>query len=90
MKEKFQTFRGKRGLDVKSINDKNVRFVTQVLACKMLRKCHKDEVPVAVIAAIEKCMEGVQMNWATFLVNQFLQDCTRPRKRAQNSITHGC
>jgi hypothetical protein len=36
MKEKFDTFRGKRGLDVKSINDKNVRFVMQVLACKLL------------------------------------------------------
>jgi hypothetical protein len=31
MKEKFQTFRGKRGLDVKNINDNNVRFATQVL-----------------------------------------------------------
>jgi hypothetical protein len=26
MKENFQTFRGKRGLDVKNINDINVRF----------------------------------------------------------------
>jgi hypothetical protein len=38
MKEKFHTFRGKRGLDVKRINDKNVRFVMQVLACKLLLK----------------------------------------------------
>jgi hypothetical protein len=57
---------------VKNINDKNVRFAMQVLACKLLQKCRKDEVPAAVIAAIEKCVEGVQMNWATFLVNQFL------------------
>jgi len=28
MKDKFDTFRGKRGLDVKRINNKNVRFVT--------------------------------------------------------------
>jgi hypothetical protein len=81
MKEKFDTFRGKRGLDVKNINDKNVRFVTQVLACKLLRKCHKDEVSTAVIAATEKCMEGVQMNWATFLVNKFLQDCTEAQEK---------
>jgi hypothetical protein len=26
MKEKFQKFRGKKGLDVKNINDKNVQF----------------------------------------------------------------
>jgi hypothetical protein len=72
MKEKFQTFRGKRGLDVKNISDPNVWFAMQVLACKLLHKCRKDEVPTAVIAAAEKCVEGVQMNWATFLVNQFL------------------
>jgi hypothetical protein len=59
-------------LDVKKIKDDNVRFMMQVLAYKLLRKFHKDEVPAAVIAAIEKCVEGVQMNWATFLVNPFL------------------
>jgi hypothetical protein len=62
VKEKFETFIGKRGLDVKSINDKNVRFVTQVLAYKILRKCFKDEVPTAVITVVEKFVEGVQMN----------------------------
>jgi hypothetical protein len=36
MKDKFDTFRGKRGLDVRNINDKNVRFAMQVLACKLL------------------------------------------------------
>jgi hypothetical protein len=30
----------------------------QVLACKLLRKCHKDEVLAAVIAVAEKCAEG--------------------------------
>jgi hypothetical protein len=59
MKEKFQTFRGKRGMDVKSIKDKNVRFVMQVLACNMLRKGCKYEVPVAVISSLEQCVEGV-------------------------------
>jgi hypothetical protein len=35
MKEKFHTFRGKRGLDVMNINDSGVWFATQVLACKL-------------------------------------------------------
>jgi hypothetical protein len=69
MKEKFQTHRGKQGLDVKNINNKNVRFAMQVLACKLLCKCKKDEVPAVVIEVVEKCVEWVQMNWATFLVN---------------------
>jgi hypothetical protein len=64
MKEKFQTLRGKRGLDVKNISETNVQFATQVLACKLLDKGRNDEVLTA-----EKCVEGVQMNWTTFLVN---------------------
>jgi hypothetical protein len=49
MKEKYDTHRGARGLDVVSINDDSVRFVMQVLACKLLRKCHRDQVPTGVI-----------------------------------------
>jgi hypothetical protein len=41
--------RGVCGLDVASICDPTVRFVTQVLACKLLRKCQKDQVPMTVI-----------------------------------------
>jgi hypothetical protein len=62
LKDKFHNFRGKRGLDVANISDDFVQFEMQVLAYKLLRKCHKDEVSVAVIAAAEKCVEGVQMN----------------------------
>jgi hypothetical protein len=45
MKEKYGTFRGAHGLDVANINDDIVRFATQVLACKLPRKCHEDQVP---------------------------------------------
>jgi hypothetical protein len=51
------------------------KVLTQALACKLLRKCRKYQVPTMVIAAAEQCVEGVQMNWETFLLNQFLIDC---------------
>jgi hypothetical protein len=69
MKDKFHTFRRKRGLDVANINDGNVQFETQVFSCELLRKFLKEKVSVTVIVTAEKCVEGVQMNWATFLVN---------------------
>jgi hypothetical protein len=47
----------------------------QALACKLLRKCRKDQVPAGVIVVVEKCVEGVSMSWAPFLLNQFLIDC---------------
>jgi hypothetical protein len=62
MKEKFHTIWGQCGLDVASICDPTMRFVTQVLACKFLRKCRKDQLPAIVIVKDEKCVEGAQMN----------------------------
>jgi hypothetical protein len=55
IKEKYGTYRGMCGLDVVSINDYTVRFVSQVLACKLLRKCHKHQVPARAIGTMEKC-----------------------------------
>jgi hypothetical protein len=49
MKQKFHTVRGVCGLDVPSICDPTIRLVTQALACKMLWKCRKDQVPTGVI-----------------------------------------
>jgi hypothetical protein len=62
MKEKFGTLIGVHRLDVASISDDYVKFVMQVLYCKSLRKCLKDQVPVGAIATTEKCIEGIQMN----------------------------
>ena len=55
MKDKFYTFRGERWLYVENISDDVVQFLTQVLACKLLRKYHKDEVSATVIAVAKKC-----------------------------------
>jgi hypothetical protein len=41
-------------LDVAIISDDVVRFAMQVLTCKLLRKCQKDEVSAAVIETMEK------------------------------------
>ena len=59
IKEKFNIFRGERGLDVESTNYECVRFATQFLACKLLRKCRRAQVLVGVIASTEKCIEGI-------------------------------
>jgi hypothetical protein len=42
MKDKYDTHRGVRGLDVVNINDDIVRFATQVMDFKLLRKCRRD------------------------------------------------
>jgi hypothetical protein len=54
-----------------------------------MHKFHRDEVSDVVITSAKKCVEGIQMNWANFLRNQFLQDCTEAHKMASSSIMHG-
>jgi hypothetical protein len=69
MKEKFNTHKVVCGLDIESINEDCVRFVKQVMSYKLLRKCQRDQVSTCAIEMVEKCIEGVQMNWEMFFVN---------------------
>jgi len=89
MKDKYDTHKGVCGFDIVSINDDTIRFMMQVLACKLLRKCRKDQVITGVIETTKKCVARVQMNWATFLVNQLLWIAGRHKINEKNSIMHG-
>jgi hypothetical protein len=50
-----------RGVVISEINDWRVQFATQLLACKILSKCKKDECLLGIIVAIEQCLGGVQL-----------------------------
>jgi hypothetical protein len=41
----------------------------------MLRKCHREEVPVGVVAVAAQSTEGTSMSWAPYLLKLFLEDC---------------
>ena len=45
MKKKYGTDRGTRSIIIKWINNVATQLGTKILACKLLRKCRKDEVP---------------------------------------------
>jgi hypothetical protein len=49
-------------------------MATKLMACKMMRKCHKEEVPVGVIAAAAQCVNGTSLSWAPYLLNLFMED----------------
>ena len=59
MKKKCKLKKKKRGYGISNISDKAVKVETQILAGKVMRKCHKDKVPVLVVALAEQCAEGV-------------------------------
>lgn len=48
MKRKHKLEKKKKGYATSSINDKVVKVMTQILAGKVMCKCHVDEVPMPV------------------------------------------
>lgn len=59
MKIKYKLENWKWGYAIASIKDRGVRITTQLLAGKLMRKCHTDEVLTNVIALLEQCVERV-------------------------------
>jgi hypothetical protein len=81
MKKKYGTERGSRGMIINRISEPTMRLVTKLMACKLLRKCRKEEAPAGVIAAVTQCAKGSLLSWTPYLLNLFLDDC----KDAQGS-----
>jgi hypothetical protein len=74
MKNKYGTSRGTRGIIIKWINKEMTQLGAKILAYKLLRKCHKDEVPAKVITVAAQCTEGTFVRWVPYLLNLFLVD----------------
>ena len=75
VKAQFGTSWGNRGIVLKDINDNVTRFTNNIMACKQLRKCRKQEAPASIITVVVQCAKGVMFSWAPYLLNQFLIDC---------------
>jgi hypothetical protein len=67
--------KGKRGYKVASIQDGTVCLAFQLITGKLVRKNRPTQVTGFVVDLAGKCIEGVQMNWASYLVNELEKDC---------------
>jgi hypothetical protein len=52
MKKKYGTARGTRGIIIKQINNTATQLGAKILACKLLRKCSREEVPARVVPVV--------------------------------------
>jgi hypothetical protein len=75
MKKKYGTVRGTMCIIIKRINNITKQMGANILACKLIRKCLKEEVPVGFIAFVAQCAKGTFMSWAPYLLNLFQVDC---------------
>ena len=60
---------------VASIKDGAVHLSFQLISDKILRKNHPTQVTEFVVDLAGKCVEGMQMNWASYLVNELEKYC---------------
>ena len=64
MKNKFVLIKKSRGYSILSITYKAMQFSTQILAFKVMRKCHTNKVSAIVISLVAQCTKWVKYNWA--------------------------
>jgi len=62
MKDKFKLVKKLHGYSISSITNPTVKVATQILARKIMRKCHADEVSTLLVSLVAQCMEGIQLN----------------------------
>jgi hypothetical protein len=61
--------KGKRGYKVASIYNGSVHLDFQLIIGKLVRKNRLTQVMGFIVDLMGKCVEGLQMNWTTYLVN---------------------
>ena len=67
--------KGKRGYKVASIQNGAVRLAFQLIVGKLVRKNRPTQVMRFVVDLAGKCIEGLQMNWESYLINQLEKYC---------------
>jgi hypothetical protein len=62
MKKTYDIERGSHSIIIKRINNTTTRMDTKLMAYKLLRKCHKEEVPAGVVATATQCANGTMLS----------------------------
>ena len=83
MKECFGLTKGKRGYHTSTIQEKNIRFAAEILACKIMRKCRPTKVPAPVTRIAINCAEGYSYNWAAYIAKEFLEDARDAQEKGR-------
>ena len=75
--------KGKCGYHTSVIQEQNIHFVPELLACKIIWKCRPTEVPAPVIKIAINCVEGYSYNWAAYLAKEFLEDSRETHEKGR-------
>jgi hypothetical protein len=74
MKKTYGIERDSRTIIIKRINDAATRMAMKLMGCKLVHKCHEEEVPTTIVATTTQCTNNTMLSWALYLLNLFLDD----------------
>jgi hypothetical protein len=78
IKEAYSEFKkGKRGYKVASIQDGTVCLDFQLIDGKIITKNRPTQVTGFMVDLAGKCVEGMKMNWVSYLINELEKDCRK-------------
>ena len=77
--------KGMQGYKVASIENAVVHLSFQLITGKLLCKTRPTQVTRFVVDLARKCAEGLQMNWAKYLINQLDLDCRQAQDQGYES-----
>lgn len=72
IKEKFKFVKKMCNYLISSIANPKDKVATQILAGKIIRKCHGDELLTLVVSLVAHCMDGIQFNRVHSLCSVFV------------------
>jgi len=82
LKKKFRLKKMDQGYEIDSITDKANAFATHLLSAKPLRKGRHNQVAVPFIELGSQCAQGTLYNWATYLQNEFFEECREAQEKS--------
>ena len=74
LNKRYGLQRDRRAYHVDIINDLAVHFGARIFPSKIVRQNRPNQCNSWVIACVEQCAKGVEMNWLLFLMNQLMED----------------
>lgn len=83
---KYETKRGGKGANIDLINNPTVKFSYYLIASKTMRHYTKGECTLDTILVTEHYIQGAQLNWCTFLMNELFEACEDNYRRATRFI----
>lgn len=83
---KYNTQRGGKDVLIEPINTPNVKFGCYIIVEKLMRHFSRNECTMDTISVAENCVQGAQLNWCSFLLQELFEACKDVYKGATHFI----